>query len=227
MGMLPWVPRPRARPLLAGMLAILAIGWRATTRPGPSPSPSLEPERQPEPQPEPKPEPKPPVLRLSARAHPCAPASQGLPIGFELRNESPDPIPVLPALDGSMEGMRLPLVTLELRDQAGHVFGQEGWRRCAFVNRVRLADFAVLAEGESIDPTRSPFGMAPDDSVLPPGTYTAKLIYEIHGPELGRGAPDLAHGSPLLRAFVSALPSGRWVSNEVRFRLVGPHERCR
>ncbi|MEZ4318671.1 MAG: hypothetical protein R3F61_14250 [Myxococcota bacterium] len=123
---------------------------------------------------------------------------------FELVNVSATPQDVLPALDGSDFGWRVPSLSVEYRDKAGQPVPFALGGRCGNMNPLRAEDFVTLAPGASLALPGQWMSLQP-----PEGAVEARLTYDTRtqgGRDLGDLRADPAE-------MLAKLPEGVWTSN--------------
>lgn len=122
---------------------------------------------------------------------------------FALVNVSRRSQRVLPALDGSDMGWRMPKVMVEWRDAVGEPVSPRRMSRCGNMNALRPQDWVTLAPGEQLELTNGWVRAEP-----PPGAVEMRLVYDTMSPSSrpfgdGKGDPE--------KAFAE-LPEGVWTS---------------
>ena len=152
--------------------------------------------------PVPRARPGPDVLALNA--HDTADGPR-----FTLENVSATEQHVLPALDGSMVGWRIPSLTLEWRDAAGEPIPTSFGGGCGNMNGLRQDDFVTLSPGQTLE-LPGPWGTVH----APAGAAKVRLTYDTAS-EKSRAVGDSSVDPAVAFA---RLPKGVWTSEWVAVR---------
>lgn len=159
------------------------------------------------------------ALELTARLR-SSRAVVGEPLDVEVRlyNRTQRTLALLPALDGSDAGMRLPRITLEVRDAQG-VVALPASPRCGNLNELSAGDFRAVPPGGSIDVLGAgSFGHDGLREFRPahPGRYTLQFTYALDNP--ARWSTQL--GGSEVRRLAAALPAGEVRSAPLEVQVV-------
>lgn len=139
-----------------------------------------------------------------------------LPVTFAIRNRSDRPVAVLPSLDNSDNGVRYPIIDIEIRDRRGRRLETPRPAGCGWINRLTIEDFRWLAPGQTFD-LFGGNGFAHymlDWRPAERGHYTVKLVYDLRFATMDDAALGFnkSPAYPDATALVPLLPRGLYES---------------
>lgn len=162
-------------------------------------------------------------LRFIAQQFGLARVGEPWPISLSAYNASAHVINLLPSLDASWRGARLPAITVEIVGPSGPV-QLPPLSSCGYINALVEEDFVTLAPGEATDLVgHGTFGhpmlMSPPQRAA---VYRLRFTYDLGNPQQWSERLE----QPELQRLAQTLPSGSWTSEWIEIVVEPPLPRA-